>query len=215
MESLQKSIEVARKSPGPGSDGEGRDERKASGALADKMAELTKARDELSALHGKISTLTSPLDRASKKFDHVSAERRQLHPFIEDPIGTSFAESDYKEFMALVKKLEASVESGSVDVKNKDEVANLTSDLLKSELHPKIIAANSLKSRISELEKEIRALDIILDGLRESKVSSEKRTRNAEELERRFREIEKRRDSAKSEIERLFKEHYGRAILIE
>ncbi len=210
---LRVKMESAMKSPSPGNGAD--EELRASEALAEKMAELTKNREELSFLRGGIASLTNPLDRASKKFDHVSAGKRQLHPFIEDPIGNASGDSDYGEFMSLVKELESSVESGAVDVKNKSEVVGQTSDLLKSDLRSKIMAANSAGSRISALEKEIRALDIILDGLREGKLSSERRARDAEELEARMRETEKWRDLAKSALEKLFSDHYGKALLIE
>ena len=211
---LRKDVEAIRKVPEPNSTGDGRDERKASEDLAAKKAELAKIKDEISNLHGRIAMLTGPLERASKKFDYASVRKKQLHTFIEDPM-TASADADYKEFMALVKELETSVESGAIEVKNKAEVVGLTSELLHSDLQSKILATNSLESRRSELGNEIRALEMTLDDLKGDKITSEKRARDAEELERRAKEIERQRDSAKSMIERLFKDYYGKTLLIE
>jgi len=186
----------------------------ASEGLANKKTELAKANDESSRLYNKINMLTAPLERVAKKQDHLSAGKKQLHAFIEDPISSIGSEAEYNEFRALVQKLNEAVNTGAVDVKNRAAVSRGVSELLSSDIHSMINSFRSIQQRRLEVASEIRSLETVLSSIREERASSERRIRDIETLERSAGEIRKARDAAKSTIEKLLSDYYAKQISI-
>jgi DNA repair exonuclease SbcCD ATPase subunit len=216
LEMIGKRIETMKKDSKP--DGEGdssKNELDASERLSNKKAELAKVSDEGSRLYNKINLMTAPLERVAKKLDHLSAGKKQLHAFIEDPISSISNEAEYSEFRALVQKLNKAVETEEVSVKNRAEVSRGASELLNIDIYSMINSYRSIQQRTSELSNEIRSLETALGSVREERATYERRVKDIEALERRADEIRKAVEASKSAVERLFSDCYLKPILID
>ena len=189
-------------------------QRELTGKLAERRAELARMGGEASELQNRINLLAAPLERPSRKFDHLSARKRQLHHFIEDPIGTIRDEAEYGEFRALLQQLAEAVRSGAIDVKNREEVGRAASALLGSDLLSMASSFRSAQRETYGLNDEIRGLEGALSSLKEGKTASESAAHRIEALETRVRDIGRKREAEKDAIERLFLEGYGKRISV-
>ncbi len=182
--------------------------------LAAKRAELARVSAESSSLHHRISLLVAPLDRPAKKFDHLSARKRPLHAFIEDPIGEIRGGAEHAEFRELVQKLVEAVNSGAVEVKNREEVAGIASALLGSDLLSLADAFRSTRRTVSDLEGEVRSLERTLASLKEGRTASESAAHRIAALEEKAAGLERSCEAQKGAVERLFMESYRRLISV-
>lgn len=190
------------------------DEAKLSESLARMRTELSSTSGEIAKLSERISLLTLPLERPSKKLDHVSVRRRQLHPFMVDPIGRIGDENDYKNFTVLIYELKEAVEKGTVDTKNKEETLSLIRTLLGADTYGYVSAFRLLQHKRSNIEDEIRALGGVLDGIRKNKDDSAKAIQEMEVIENRMKEATASIASTKSVIEAMFLDYYHKPISI-
>lgn len=215
LEAMRKRIDVLKQNSKPNDDSaSNKSELDASEKLTNKKSELAKLSAEGSRLYNKINLLATPLERVAKKLDHLSASKKQLHMFIEDPIGRISNEAEYNEFRALVQELNKAVETGAVDAKNRAEVSRGASELLNSDIYSMINSFRSIQQRRLEATNEVRSLETALDSIREERAASERRVKEIETLEGRAGEIKKARDDAKSAVERLFSDYYAKPISI-
>jgi len=192
----------------------GKDESKLSESLSSKRSELSSVRSEISKLSERINLLTSPLERSAKKFDHVSAKKKQLHYFLEDPITRISNEFEYIEFMTLVKELKGAVEKGTIETKNKPGTTSLISALLDSDIYNIINSLKSLQLKRSEIENEINILEIALVDIKKGKDASSKAAQEIATIEERAKEITKSMTSTKSTIEAMFSDYYHKQMSI-
>jgi DNA repair exonuclease SbcCD ATPase subunit len=215
LSALKKSVEHLNEGPrtggaaSPDKDGTG-----ISKSIGDKKAELALLNRERSDLHDRITSLTLPLERASKKLDHLSAGRMKLHVLVEDPISAINDESKYGEFVSLVQELNKKIIAGSIDLKNGDKVSEAVAMLLNSDLYSMITSFRSCQQKESEVGREIEALEGYLNAIRNEKTASERHAQEAANIEGRVHEIERSKAAEKSAIEKLFTEHYGVLISI-
>ncbi|MGI0141740.1 MAG: hypothetical protein ACREBF_03780 [Candidatus Micrarchaeales archaeon] len=182
--------------------------------LFEKKDEILKIDGEVHHLMVKIESLTAPLDRASKKLDHIHTRKRPLNTFIMDPMGNMHSQTDYEEFRSLVQELEKEVASGAVEVKNGEVVMSAISMLLNSDIYYMIDSRRSLQQKKSGLEGELKILERLHDELRKGK---ENKTKSAQEIARMESEIEsitKSQISLKAAIEKGFQDYYGKTIVV-
>jgi len=214
-EAINKSIEMLRNDAKPDNESAlGKDETDISREIGDKRAELTRLNKERSSLHSRINSLTIPLERASKKLDHLSVSKKQLRAFVENPINTINNESEYSEFRALVQELNEKIHAGSVDVKNSDKVSETASMLLRSDLYSMINSFKSGQQKELEIGREIDALERSLSEIKKGRTASERDAQDMASMEEKARELEKNRENEKSTIETLFLDHYGVLVSI-
>lgn len=213
--SLSKSIETFRKDAKPGNES-ALDKGKPDilKGLSDKRDELTRLNKERASLHNEINSLTLPLERVSKKLDHLSASKKQLHTFVENPINTINNESEYNEFRALVQALNEKMHTGAIDVKNSDKVSKTASMLLNSDIYSMITSFKSYQQKVLEISREIETLERNLNELNKGRTASERYAQEIDGMERKASEIEKSRKAEKSTIETLFLDRYGILISI-
>lgn len=183
-------------------------------SIGQKESELSNLNATNSNLHNKISAITVPLERPSRKLDHIATRKRQLYQFIADPINNLNDESDYKEFIVLVEELKKSVDSGVIDTKNNSKIAETISELLTTDLYSMIMTYKSHQKKESDLRAEIRVSRSILNKIKEDRYNSEKMIKDAELLKKRAIEIAKDTEIAKSTISKLFLEYYKKGISI-
>jgi hypothetical protein len=182
--------------------------------LAAKRAELGRVEREAAGLRNRIGALTAPLDRASKKFDHLHQSRRPLNAFIGDPIGRITSDLHYAEFRAQLERLIEAVRSGAIEVKNREEAADAAAALLSTDLKLMLSSYKSLEHDTSILEGEVRAAERAVGSLKESRSASESAAHRLEVLRARVADLEVEREAEKRVVEGLFADNYKRPISI-
>lgn len=183
-------------------------------SIQQKESELSAVIATNSNLHNKISSITNPLERPSRKLDHISTKKTELYQFVTDPISTLNNESDYREFILLVEELKKSVDSGVIDTKNNAKVAETISELLTTDLYSMVMTYKSHQKKESDLVAEIKSSRSILNKIKEDKYNSEKMIKDAELLKNRESEIATDIENAKKSISKLFSEYYKKEISI-
>ncbi len=192
----------------------GEEETKISADISKKKEELDALNKERSALTNKIRLVTMPLERPARKFDHASQKKRPLHAFIMDPIGGIGNESDYNEFVGLLEELRRSLGSGTVDMKSNAKIEEEIAELIRTNIYEISVRLKMLSNKKSELEGEIRSLDIIINRLRENESSSARAMRDIESMKRELMDIGANRAVVKGRIESLFLGYYNRRLSV-
>ncbi len=175
------------------------------------LLEINRGAAELS---DRISLLTLPLGRTSRKLDHISIRKSRLSAFIADPIGSIGNEAEYKEFVALVQELKDAIETGAIESKNSAEILNSISVLRGSDIYGMINQLKSMGQRRSETEMGIMSLETAILDLKKGKAASENMLQDMSAIEERQKKSILERDAAKAEVERLFSAYYKKSISI-
>jgi len=189
-------------------------EEEAAGKAAAKRLEISAAAEQLSGITGRIGMLTAPLEKASRKFDHLSGKKAKLGAFLDDPVSMIRSEEDYRSFMALLKELGAAVETGSVDVKNKPEIRDALSRLVNSDIYYDIESLDSARKRIRELESEWRELDRVSGSIKAGREGREQAARQIESMNQEIGRIMETQERLKASIEKRFLASYSKHISI-
>lgn len=183
-------------------------------ALAAKRAELSSVRSQASALHERIRGLVAPLERAAKKFDHISASKKQLYSFMSDPVSAINDKAEYLEFVEMAKGLKESISTGKVDVKNREVVEAAAHLLLESNVYDMLEAYRSMESSKSALEVEVARLETEKKYMASSRASTERAAQDADRLQASINETRRLMDAAKAATERLISAYYGKSLSI-
>lgn len=222
LKALQVELEAIRKGVGALSEnvvskekgGTGNEEAEILDNISKARAELAGTNASISGLVNKITSVTMPLERPSRKLDHISPRKRPLLGFIEDPIGRIKNDSDYKEFTMLIEELRKSVDSGSIDAKNAAKTNEDISRLLNADIYAIMLQIDAMKGKRSGLEEIIRSLEISLERLRRDRGNSEKAVKDIESMKANMANLEAGVNIAKGQVEQLFMKHYNRKLLI-
>ncbi len=212
--SLKKGMDALKNGTRQGNENSPDKDVEISRKLCDKKSELARLNKERSSLHDRITSLTLPLERASKKLDHLSSGKAKLHVFVEKPINTINNESEYGEFRSLVQELNKKIHEGSIDLKNGDKVSEAVSMLLNSDIYSMINSFKAYQQKELEMSGEIDALERGQNEIRNERTASERHAQEMADMEARAKEIEKNKAAEKSAIEKLFLDHYGVLISI-
>ena len=183
-------------------------------SLARKREELNDISGKISETSKKINSLTAPLERASKKFDHMTLGRKPLSRFLLDPINTLSSESEYAEFKSLMADFSKALMSGSIDLKNAEYVAAAASELEESGIYESIEMLKSLKSKKSETESEIRSLENEIGLISSAKRKVTDAAQEADALKSKSVSVSKSMNELKGQIEAAFEANYGKRIRI-
>lgn len=183
-------------------------------ALASQEKDLQELNRKISEINVRVSQLILPLERASKKFDHLSVRKTTLSEFITDPTSRINSESDYQEFRQLLAELKKSINEGKVEAKNNSRINESISGLLDSNLYVEIGELRALEGRRAELDRSIRMLRTDLSYIQQSKSSHEKVISEIHSLETGEKEMMQRIKDIKESIEKLFLEYYKKRIRI-
>lgn len=175
---------------------------------------LSETNRKISDLSDRISLLTMPLGRASRKLDHSSVRKRHLGEFISDPIKSISSESDYKEFRSMLQELKESVEKGIIEVKNGEELLGSVSVALDSDIYSMVKELESARQERSLIESGIGTLEATISDMHKSRLNSEKLRQDLSLAEEKGRASIGLKDSEKKEIERLFLAYYKKPIEI-
>jgi hypothetical protein len=214
LDELRKGVDALKADPKEDGGDLDADSRNTNRMLVDKKAELARLSADAAGIHNRITLLTLPLERASKKLDYASASRSKLHVFVENPIGAINSQSECDEFMSLVRELNNKINEGRMDLKNGDKVKEAASILLATDVYSLICAFKAGRQAEAKAKVEIDGLERRLSAIMNEKLASERRTHEIVSMDARMRETEKNKDAEKQAIGRLFMECYGVAVSV-
>lgn len=182
--------------------------------ISEKKLELPQTELSLSKLSANISKITLPLERPSRKLDHITVRKRLLYPMITDPMSNITNKEAYVEFVDLVKELKKNIEAGSIDIKNKESTLDIISETLNSDLYSMLVSFKALQQKHSDIEREIMIMEGALAETRKGKISLGKSKEEVRIMETKSVELSKSINPTKQEIEAMFMEYYRKQILI-
>lgn len=165
-------------------------------------------------MHSRITSYTLPLERPSRKLDHISSRKRQLYTFVIDPINNIQNEHDLSEFKILLDELKKSVESGTIDIKNNSKTNEIISQILNIDLYGLIRNFKEMQYKKTLLQDEIKSMQIQMHKFKEGKTSFEKVSNEINAMKKRHEELNSKIKNTKNEIESLFFQYYKRKISI-
>lgn len=214
-EAAERGIAAIESSLNSTDDGEiEKSEKDAEQKVQQKMSELSSVNKKLSELQNRVNLLVTPLDRASKKFDHLSPRKKRLSNFIADPMAAIQNEPEYNEFVDLLNELKSSVESGKVEVKNKPEIISAISRLVESNIYVSMQSLEPVRMQKYDLEKEVRELERIRDAIKAAKEGKAKSLQKIESLKADVKRIASSKEQLKASIEKSFSDNYSKQISI-
>jgi uncharacterized coiled-coil protein SlyX len=190
------------------------EENKLETALSSQDKDMQELNRKISEINVRVSQLILPLERVSKKFDHLSVRKPTLSEFIADPTSRISSESDYQEFTKLLSELKKSIAEGKIEAKNNSRINESISELMDYNLYVEIGTLRDLEGRRAELDRSIRMLRTDLSYIKQSKSSHEKVMSEIHSLETGKKETMQRVKDVKASIEKLFLEYYKKRIRI-
>ncbi len=164
--------------------------------------------DDITEFSNKINILVAPLSRVARKFDHSSIGKKSLGDFLSNPIESISDEEKHREFLELLADLKKSVDTGHIDVKNRQDVLVSISTLENSGIYSMIVKLKELKLQMAELESEVKETARIKQGLENAKGNVETSEKEADRMEIEVERLYKSGELLKAEIEREFLSHY-------
>ncbi len=215
LEVLKSRNESMRK--GPGQDRTSsidREEHDFAAQLESKRSELASLRSQASSLHESVMSLVTPLDRAAKKFDYMSARKRPLHAFVSDPVSNLSSETEYGEFKKMVGELKENLDAGKIDIKNSAAVSGAAARILDSDIYAMAESFRFMSDKKLKLENDVKNLEMELNYIGTYKMNAEKATHSIEAMQKSIQDVQHSLETSKSAIEKLFLDHYGKRISI-
>lgn len=187
--------------------------------LSAKQQELSNAKAKLSSLRDSIRIQTAPLDRASRKFDHISKRKRKLNYFVTNPIEAISSEEEYAEFLELLNELKTCItpnapDEKSLDITNKAETLDIISKITSLDLYRKILSLEPFDSEVRNIISEIKELERTIYSIRAIKDGKLKSAGEIERINREITNLQNSKVHTKAEIARLFAESYSKQILV-
>ncbi len=215
LETIKESIDAIREGISKKDDStDAAQEKKILDEISEKKDEISLVNDSMSKLTGEISMLTVPLERPSRKFDHLSVRKKPLYPMIINPISNIADKTEYEEFIDLVGDMMKKIEDGSIDIKNKEGTLRVISELLNSDLFSMCSSFKSLRQKRFEMESGIRVIEGALSDMKKGKRSAESAVNEIKDLEEKKSEISKSIKPTKEAIEAMFLGYYKKQVSV-
>jgi hypothetical protein len=155
-----------------------------------------------------------PLERAARKYDHISDKKTKLADFIARPFEMIVDDAAYGEFRSVVKGLKEAIEGGKVEVGNRNEAVGHLLAVMNKNFQEEIRRVEIMRSEASFLKKEFLAMEHTLDSIRESKRNALEKGRTKEEIKERLAAVVGEKKATKERAEEMFVESYGRKVSI-
>ncbi len=177
---------------------------------------LTAANKGISDIKSRISLTMAPLAKATKKYEHGMQSKKVLSYYIENPVDTLFrATEEYGQFYKNVLSLKKEMESGKVDVKNRQQAIAAADFILSGTLSALIEEIGVLESSRKPIVDEMAELERISRDISRAERGEAERIRSASDIIKEEENIRKAQKMLKGQIESLFERYYKRLIKID
>ncbi len=188
---------------------------------AELRADISSANSEILSLdaeiarsYNQISNSTMPLERAARKYDHMSARKKRLYDLVTDPVHKLREESEYLEFKELLADLKKLIAENKIDVSNKEKIETNISYLLDANVHKMIKSYDELNAQRSSLKSRIAICERRLAEIKDKEDISTATIARMDALKASQEETKRKLLEEKKAIERMFSEYYSRNIEI-
>lgn len=182
--------------------------------ITKKTLEIEEIDGKIAGISSRIEMLLSPLNRAARKYDHLSLEKTKLMDLMNDPVGKIATEQDYNKFADLVNGMKKEINLGRIDVKNTKEAEQQIAKIFNENLYALIQDKRSLSSRRSSIHEELRSFQAIMQDIEENERREKSYADTISDIAKRIGELQKSQSSLKNTTEALFLRCYKKRINI-
>ena len=171
----------------------------------DKLDEIEK---NILEIKNSITYKIEPLKRVARKHDHIENGKSQISDFLNDPFDKIKDETAYNEFKKKLYELKSNIETGKIDVKNRDLIIDQINDLIDFDLYQKInelerfnIERNEINELILDTKSDLNKTDNIKEDI-------ESLNKKIDEKNKSIHEINANIEQIKGKISYLFLNYY-------
>jgi hypothetical protein len=176
---------------------------------SEKEALLSAVSKDIGDLINSIGTLTAPLSRAARKYDHSTIGKRSLGDFLSDPSAEIVSGEAYGEFLKLLNDLGRSIETGQIDVKNRQDTLASIAAIRDSDIYSAMVRLEELRTAKTRLENDIRGMERIKEELKNGKGSIARSKREIDAMKIEKERLTESRMALGADIERECLDGYG------
>ncbi len=206
----------SRKAIKSGVDGRSAEMEMLKSLLAKKSAELDLIERSIDGVSMEILHITSPIEKAARKYAHGIASSARLLAYISDPVGTIAGNPDaMKDFMMYVESLRKEIASGRILVKNQVEAVQALELVMKGNLGALVDEIAILKAKEGPIMLEIGSIKKDMDRIDREAEHNRAEIKESEALEEKLRNLSKAMSLSKSKIEELFSRYYRMQISLD
>lgn len=182
--------------------------------VSDKRAELDREHAILADKESTIRGALLPLDRAARKYDYICPGKRKLADFVEFPIAEIRGEADYSELADKLLGLRKELESGRIEVKNRDELLAHLDSMGAKDIKGAIKSLEAQSGIVRSLKADLAVLHGRMEQIKALHTDASKMIEDAEQRKRDEERISSQAYAMKSEAEGLFMRFYRKRVEI-
>ncbi len=186
------------------------------GMLTKKSAELDVIMRSIEGVEMEILHITSPIEKAAKKYAHGIGSSMMLLSYINNTVGSLEGNPEaMKNFVLHAESLKKEIESGRIYIKNKMEAIQALELVIKGNVGALIEEISILKSKAAPVMQEIDSIKRRLDEISRENEHKKVKLRESEDLVQRIAELSKAKELSKKKIEELFLRNYRMQITLD
>ena len=179
--------------------------------LRDRSAYLS---SEINRAYSEIDQLLQRIERAARKYDYVSAQKRKFSDYLSNRYAMLENESDYSDFLKMLEDMRDRISKGEIAVKNpQDEISHINL-ILGSGISDNLESIASLKSEKASIDGEIEAHGGEIRAIEMEKSKNDYTLGSKAQLSERKVSLERELSQAKLAIEKHFRDYFGKEIKI-
>jgi len=183
--------------------------------LAELKSELSSIESDIRSLKSEVEILLRPLERSARKFDHtVSKGREKMLAYITMPFDVQFSADSYANFADMLAHLRKALEKEGMRSAEDASVIRHLDEAINAGIDDKIAEVKSKAAALEELRLKIRDAERILEEYKSAAKKADAEAQKHIDLSKRKEQLATEIETEKSEIERMIKEEYGKAIRI-
>jgi len=158
----------------------GSDDFKRNSEINQKKKKIT---DELNKIKSEVKTSFSKLERAMKKYEHISLDNVDwVKKYITDPFNATVEDTEGIG-SKILKDVKDKIEKGAIELKNNEKVISQIEEVIKSDLIKKASQnTRELREELEKIKEELEKINIIeeIEELKNKVETGHKRTKDHE-----------------------------------
>ncbi len=209
-------LSSAEKTAEGGGEGREKEIEALNALLKNKSAELDVIRRSIAEVELGILHITSPIEKAAKKYAHGIGSSMKLLSYINDTIGSLEGNQEaMKDFIVHAESLRKEIESERISVKNRAEAIQALELIIRGNVGALIEEINILKSKAEPIMREIESIKKEIDDIARESEHKRVKIKESEELERKIAELSRAKELSKRKVEELFLRNYRMQVSLD
>ncbi|MEM0154619.1 MAG: hypothetical protein QW814_02175 [Methanothrix sp.] len=184
------------------------------GKLNTVKGSILNLENKYNSIRSEIELVLKPLERAARKYDHLSSKKTSLANIISSPISSIGSELSYDSFIMMLKEMGAKISDKSIKIDNATQVLDQINDALNAGIDSAIAEAKSLAEQKAELISQEKDYENRLYETRKKAINIESAHRSRVAASEHRVEISMRIENAKATIEKMFMQYYNSKVHI-